>query len=248
MCAKPLVGLNMDFRGPRNETPAFSWLCSGYYESVLRAGGIPVAIPLLEDPQDISHVLDTLDAFVMVGGDDLDPRRQGYERHSSVRIMDSRREIFDRMILRDISERRMPLLAIGAGMQLLNVMHGGSLYFNIEEDLQNAIPHVIKGTMLHRHALTVEPKSLMERIYGDGDVRVNSRHHQCVYEVANGFRATAHCPDGVIEAIESEDEDWFAVGTQFHPECITASALDMRIFEEFIASVTGSVQVSALFA
>ena len=79
--------------------------------------------------------------------------------------------------------------------------------------------------------------SLIGRVYGDGEIRVSSRHHMAIDEVAPGFRVTAKCPDGVIEAIESEMMDWFAVGTQFHPECGAASALDIRIFEEFVDGV-----------
>ena len=75
----------------------------------------------------------------------------------------------------------------------------------------------------------------MERVYGDGELRVNSMHHMAVDEVAPGFAVTARCPDGVVEAIESTLPDWFALGTQFHPEAETASALDVRIFEEFLA-------------
>jgi putative glutamine amidotransferase len=77
----------------------------------------------------------------------------------------------------------------------------------------------------------------MERVYGDGEVRVNSMHHMAVDEVAPGFVVTARCPDGVVEAIESRIEGWTALGTQFHPESNSASALDLRIFEEFIAAV-----------
>ncbi len=242
MCAKPLVGMNMDFRASRDERPAFSILCSGYYESIIRSGGIPVALPLIEDRADIAQVLNSLDAMVLVGGEDLDPRLQGYERHYSCRVMDSRRETFDRMLLEEVSSRKMPLLAIGSGMQLLNVYEGGSLYFDIEEDVPNAIPHMGKEMFLHRHAMQIEMGTFMETIYGDGEIRVNSRHHQAICDVAPGFKATGRCPDGIIEVIESEDPNWFAIGTQFHPECSkTASALDMRIFEEFIANITGQV-------
>ena len=74
----------------------------------------------------------------------------------------------------------------------------------------------------------------MERVYGDGEIRVSSRHHMAIDEVAQGFAVTARCPDGVIEAIESEMPDWIAIGTQFHPENEAASALDVRVFEEFL--------------
>ena len=80
----------------------------------------------------------------------------------------------------------------------------------------------------------------MDRVYGDGELRVNSMHHMAIDEVAPGFAVTARCPDGIIEAIESTMPDWFAFGTQFHPEADTASALDMRIFEEFLIGIAGS--------
>ncbi len=247
MRAKPMVGLNMDYRASRNENPAFSFLCSGYYDSLIRCGAIPVALPPLDNEADIAQVLNTLDAFVMVGGEDLDPNLQGYETHPTVRKMDRKRENFDRLLIAEIARRKMPLLAIGAGMQLLNVYEGGTLYFDISEDLPKALPHMCKGGFLNRHALNIKPGSFMETIYGDSDIRVNSRHHQCICDVAENFEATGWCPDEVIEVIESRDPDWFAVGTQFHPECSkTATALDMRIFEEFIANITGEVYSASL--
>ena len=108
---------------------------------------------------------------------------------------------------------------------------------HLPEDVPRAIPHLDPTDPAHRHALEVEPGSLMERVYGEGEIRVNSMHHMAVDEVAPGFAVTARCPDGVVEAIESQMEDWLALGTQFHPESESASALDMRIFEEFIDGV-----------
>jgi putative glutamine amidotransferase len=153
--------------------------------------------------------------------------------------MDPRREQFDRQLCRMICQRRMPVFAIGVGMQLLNVTLGGNLFLHIPEDLPRAIPHKDLQDASHRHGLVVEPNSLMERVYGDGEVRVNSMHHMAVDEVAPGFAVTARCPDGVVEAIESQMDDWFAIGTQFHPEADSASALDMRIFQEFLFAICG---------
>ena len=132
-----------------------------------------------------------------------------------------------------IAKRRMPVFGIGVGMQLLNVSQGGTLLLHIPEDLPKALPHKDPLDPAHRHGLEVVPGSLMERVYGDGEIRVNSLHHMAIDDVAPGFRVTARCPDGVVEAIESTT-DWLAFGTQFHPESESASALDLRIFEEFI--------------
>ncbi len=244
MTVKPLIGLNADYRPLRKEGPAVSFVQAGYYNCLQAAGAIPVILPPLEHESDLARVLDQLDGFVMVGGGDLDPRRDGFQLHSSVRMMDSRREDFDRMLIRLLADRRLPVFGIGAGMQLLNVAQGGNLFLHLPEELPEAIPHKDTQDSEHRHGLEVVFGSLMERVYGDGEIRVNSQHHMAVDEVAPGFAVTARCLDGVVEAIESTQEDWFAIGTQFHPEADSASALDVRIFEEFIVGVTERMKVA----
>jgi putative glutamine amidotransferase len=241
MRKKPLIGLNADFRGAKKDSPAYTFLAAGYHDAIIAAGGIPVIVPTMEDEEDLGRVLDMLDGFVLVGGGDLDPRRDGFMLHPSVRLMDARREEFDRTLMRLIAERRLPVFGIGVGMQLINVSQGGNLFLHIPEDVPTAIPHKDPQDPAHRHTLEVMPDSVMERVYGDGEIRVNSMHHMAIDEVARGFRVTARCPDGIIEAIESSRDDWFAIGTQFHPEAESASAIDIRIFEEFICGITGEV-------
>ena len=241
MNTKPLVGLTADFRPPRKDTPAFSYVCSGYYDSLIKAGAVPVIIPPLSESGDVRRILEVLEGLILVGGADLDPRRDGFMLHPSVHALDPRREDFDRMLIEEAARRRLPVFGIGVGMQLLNVSQGGNLFLHIPEDNPRAIPHSDPLDPAHRHALEVVPGSLMERVYGEGEIRVNSMHHMAVDEVAPGFMATARCPDGIIEAIESVMDDWFAIGTQFHPEADSASALDLRIFEEFLAGITGTV-------
>lgn len=234
MQAKPLIGINADYRCANGNQPSFSVVTAGYYDSITRAGGIPIIIPPMQDEDDINAILDRLDGVVFIGGADLDPRRDGFMLHPSVRTMDARRETFDRRLMQLVVERRMPVFGIGVGIQLLNVTTGGNLFLHIPEDLPTAIPHRDAQDPGHRHSLEIAPNSLMERVYGDGEIRVSSRHHMAIDEVAPGFRVTARCPDGVVEAIESEREDWIAIGTQFHPENEAASALDVRVFEEFL--------------
>ena len=173
----------------------------------------------------------------MIGGADLDPRRDGFMLHPAVRTMDKQREVFDRKLMMAIAEQKLPVFGIGVGMQLLNVTMGGNLFLHIPEDVPAAIPHKDPQDPGHRHSLDVAPGSLMERVYGDGEIRVSSRHHMAIDEVASGFTVTARCPDGVIEAIESEISGWLAIGTQFHPENDAASALDVRVFEEFLEGI-----------
>jgi len=237
MNTKPLIGINADFRQAQGDSPAFSYLCAGYYDSVAKAGGIPLVVPPLEDDDSLDRVLSLVDAVVMIGGADLDPRRDGFMMHPSIRLLDRRREDFDRRLMRQVVKRRMPVFGIGAGMQLLVVTLGGNLFLHIPEDVPRALPHCDPSDPLHRHALEIEMGSIMERVYGEGEIRVNSMHHMAVDEVPPELTVTARCPDGIVEAVESTAEDWIAVGTQFHPESPSASALDLRIFEEFITGV-----------
>ena len=241
MTSKPLIGLNLDYRSSRKDSPAFAFLCAGYFDAVNKAGGIPLLIPPLHSEDDLTRVLDLLDGVVLCGGADLDCRHDGFMLHPSMRLLDPRREDFDRCLVRMIAERRMPVFGVGCGMQLLNVIQGGNLFLHLPEDLPRALPHADPMDPAHRHALVVTPGSLMERVYGEGEIRVNSMHHMAIDEVAPGLAVTARCPDGVVEAVESTRDDWFVLGTQFHPEGDSASALDLRIFEEFIAGITGEV-------
>jgi len=183
MSNKPLIGINADFRAAARSTPAYCYLAAGYFQSISAAGGIPLVIPPMDDPESISQALDQLQGFVMIGGADLDPRNDGFMLHPSVRPLDPVRESSDRLLVADIAERRLPLLAIGTGMQLLNVQQGGNLFLDIKEDLPKAVPHHDPQDANHRHTLNVESDSLVGRVYGDGEIRVSSRHHMAIDEV-----------------------------------------------------------------
>jgi putative glutamine amidotransferase len=120
MQKKPLIGINIDYKSETKDTAAYFYLAAGYSDCVLRAGGIPVMVPIMDEEDDIEAVLDTLDGFILVGGLDLDPHRDGFMRHTSCRLMSARREMFDRQLARLIFQRKLPVFGIGVGMQLLN--------------------------------------------------------------------------------------------------------------------------------
>ncbi|MEM8866261.1 MAG: gamma-glutamyl-gamma-aminobutyrate hydrolase family protein [Planctomycetota bacterium] len=235
--SKPVIAINADLRGAQGEKPSVSYVASGYYDAVLQAGGLPLLLPPLAEEADVHQILDQADGVLLIGGADLDPRRDGWMLHPTVRPLQPRRESFDRMLARVVAERRIPAFGIGVGMQLLNLTMGGNLFLHIPEDVPTALPHKDPIDPAHRHTLELTAGSIMDRVYGDGELRVNSMHHMAIDELASCFDVTARCPDGIVEAIESNTPDWFAMGTQFHPEADTASALDMRIFEEFIMGV-----------
>ena len=77
---KPLIGLNADYRSAQGTQPSFSVVTAGYYDCIVRAGGLPVIVPPMESEDDINELLSSLDGFVMIGGADLDPQRDGFMR------------------------------------------------------------------------------------------------------------------------------------------------------------------------
>ena len=250
MTKKPIIGVTGDFRPARQDVGALSWFNSGYYDCVTDArietagnnkarncpGGLPLLIPPLTEAADIGAVLDLVDGLVLSGCNlDLDLERQGFDPHPAARPMPARREDFDRMLCTMAVERKVPILAIGSGMQLLNMVCGGTLVRHIPEELAKPLQHRDSVEPNLRHLIEIEPDTLLSEIYGPGEIRVNSQHHMSVGQLAKPFKLTARCPDGVIEAYESNDESWFVLGVQWHPESQTnLSRLDMQVFEAFV--------------
>lgn len=255
MATKPLIGINGDFRPARKDATALSWFNTGYYDSITAAriktgpkesdvtNAIPVLIPPLTDDAELKQMLSMLDGLVLAGcTQDLEPVRLGMDKHPSTRPMPARREDFDRRLCKMAVEMRMPILAIGGGMQLLNVICGGTIFQHIPEDCPRSLHHSDPVESTLRHVIEIVPGTRVDTIYGPGEIRVNSGHHQAVNTVAKGFRVSSTAPDGVIESIESEDPDWFCLGVQWHPENDSASALDMQVFEQFLQSVVNQNQ------
>ncbi|HJZ93492.1 MAG TPA: gamma-glutamyl-gamma-aminobutyrate hydrolase family protein [Gemmataceae bacterium] len=237
---RPLIGINTDFYAASKTYSAHARVNSGYFDAVLAAGGLPILLPPLGKEADLDPLLAKLDGIVLTGGLDMDPRRNGQAMSSSIQPMADRRDASDRILVRRVIEREIPVLAIGVGMQQLNVLMGGTLFLHLPTDVPKALPHFDPSGGPHRHIVLLEPNTRIDEIYGGGELRVNSRHHQSISTLGKGLRVGAKSPDGVIEAIEWEEQDWFCMGVQWHPEADTASALDMQLFECFVQATTRS--------
>jgi putative glutamine amidotransferase len=175
----------------------------------------------MEDPdgQSWGDVLDGLHGVVLVG-------------HEGGRLQAAEAE----ELCAWCHNHKFPLLGIDHGMHVLNGTHGGTVYFNLPRDLPEALQHRHPPERGLRHAINVLPDTRMAELYGEGEVVVNSEHRRAVQRVARGFRVGASALDGVIEAIESVEEDWFAVGVQWQPASATASGLDIQLFRGLVAA------------
>jgi putative glutamine amidotransferase len=233
--ARPLIAINADYLTPKNGT-AYARLNAGYLDAIHAAGGLPLLLPPLKKDglADVDALLELAAGIILTGGLDMDPRRNGQAPTAAVTPMAARREDADRYLLAKIFERKTPVLGIGLGMQQLNVFAGGTVHLHLPTDNPRAMPHCDPTGAPHRHMVLIEPNTRLDEIYGAAELRVNSLHHQAVNQLGKKMRVAAKAPDGVIEAIEATDPNWFCVGVQWHPEADTASALDMQLFECFV--------------
>lgn len=234
---RPWIGLNADLTQSTKHASAILRLAPGYCDAIADAGGLPIIVPPFSTETSLDEYLDRLDGFVLTGSPaDLDPRKHGLPMHHTIQLLPPRKDDSDRSLVSELISRRLPLLAIGLGMQQLNLALGGTLHAHIPEELPRAMPHRDPSGGPHRHLCRIVKGSHMETIYGPEDILVNSHHHQAVAKLGKGLRVGALAPDGVIEAIENEGTDWFCVGVQWHPESDTATALDVQLFQAFLAA------------
>ncbi len=189
-----------------------------YTDSVLRAGGVPVLLAPIPN-SDVGTALDRVDGVVLSGGGDIEPGRYGSEVFDSMYGMDFDRDEFEIELVRQAAERRMPMLAICRGMQVVNVALGGTLIEDIPSEI-GSMDHTVIGHHVfdgHQH-VRLEPDCNVAIVVGATDLEVNSIHHQSVRDLAPGFRAVGWADDGVVEAIQHEDPDWPLLAVQWHPE------------------------------
>lgn len=197
------------------------WIKRCYTDAVIRAGGLPLVVPY---GADVPSLLDLADGLLISGGAfDVPPEAYGEIRHPACGPANPERTGFERSLLEGALARGMPLLGICGGMQLLNVVRGGSLWQDLKAQLPGVDDHEQK-TPRDRpaHPLIVEAGSWLARACAPAPA-VNSTHHQAVNRVGRGLVATAFGPDGVVEALEDPSAR-FVIGVQWHPEMLLESA------------------------
>ncbi|ULG72258.1 gamma-glutamyl-gamma-aminobutyrate hydrolase family protein [Macrococcus brunensis] len=210
----PIIGLTTEIRQDGD-----IHVNKKYVEAVSDLGGVPMLLPKTTHEEAIREQVNRIDGLYLTGGTDIDPAIYDEEPHPKLGRVESGRDEHEIKILEYAIERGIPILAICRGSQLLNIIHGGSMYQDIESELDgDLIQHKMQSDRdFIQHSLTVEPDTKLYHITNETHFRVNSVHHQANDEIGEGLIVSAKAPDGVIEAIESTDDN-FKIGLQFHPE------------------------------
>jgi putative glutamine amidotransferase len=242
--SKPMIGVTVseirakeDAQRVRHGEPTQTEMTLGlsYMRAVERAGGLPVALPPLKR-ENVDQLLDKLSGLLLTGGPDLDPACYGAEPHPELGPIDHDVDVFEIELCRQADRRGMPILGICRGTQVLNVARQGSLIQHLPDLTDGAIEHrqTEPGDQT-THEVRVAPDSGLAQTTGGGPVDVNSFHHQAIDRLGIGLRPVAWAQDGVIEAVEGEQDDGrFVLGVQWHAETLVEEAEQLALFERLV--------------
>lgn len=214
-----------------------SYVSDDYIRSVISAGGIPLILPIVSEEAVVRAQAELIDGLILSGGQDIQPHLWGEEPHRDIEELLPPRDDFDMLLIQYMTLLKKPILGICRGEQILNAVHGGTLYQDLSHKEECYIKHRQQCSAdIATHQIEVYKGSWLYEVLGER-TWVNSYHHQAVKEVGKGFKVSAVSKDGVIEAIEKIDESWI-VGVQWHPEILSGRYPDMqRLFDQFVAEV-----------
>jgi len=207
-----------------------------YFQALLAGGAQPEELELVS-AGDAARVKGMyFDGILFAGGEDVDPSFYGEsKRYASVQESHVR-DKFEFTLLDIALHRRVPILGICRGVQMINVKFGGTLYQDLQAEAMVEGEHKQSAPRPEAtHAVTVtDPESELARVVA-GRCRVNSLHHQAVKRLGRGLRVTAHSDDGLVEAVEPADDYPFLMAVQWHPEEMVDCPEQRKLFEHFVA-------------
>ena len=239
MAGAPLIGVSTSIiAGKEGERAALN---SAYLAAVQGAGGVPILLPPQLDGRARRELFERLDGVLLTGGGDLNPKLFKEPRHKTVSGVSDARDGLEIALVEHALARRLPVLAICRGVQVLNVALGGSLYQDVASAPGSSIEH---SQTAPRHESTHKVKvvsgSRLERVLGVDQLEVNSFHHQAIKALGRDLKAVAFAEeDGLIEGAELGDSSRFVIGVQWHPEELAPQhETARRLFQALVTAST----------
>ncbi|MCF2589315.1 gamma-glutamyl-gamma-aminobutyrate hydrolase family protein [Brevibacterium sp. UCMA 11752] len=233
---RPLIGLPTYYGrgqfGVWDRDAAF--LPSVYVTAVTRAGGRVVLLPP-EDPWTLNEVAE-LDGIILTGGDDVDPALYDARAHPRTQVPNVRRDSFETTLYRHARTAKVPVFAICRGAQIVNTVHGGSLYQHLPEVDGYGAHEAEKKDDFAEVAVRTVPDTAVSGLLGTG-ATVRCHHHQAIDCLGDGLIVSARSADGCIEALETPDGSMLAV--QWHPE---ETLDDLRLFAGLVNAAARSAR------
>lgn len=186
---------------------------NNYIRAIEEFGGIPRTLY----PGISREAYADIDGLLLTGGGDIDPSYYGEEVHETTET-EPGRDALELPLCKQGIKEDLPVFGICRGIQVMNVAMNSSLYQDIPSQFADHLLHKIMEKREDSwHDIKIQPDSLLSQITGDQVAEVNSRHHQALKVLGEGFTVTARSEDGIIEAIEDKSKR-FMIGVQYHPE------------------------------
>lgn len=238
---RPVIGVTTQTLEEIPDELPRCWIMSQrYVKTLTSSGAVPWIIPLLDDAETLRQIYDQLDGVFLPGGVDIDPDSYNEPRTDVCGRVDPDRDRTEIMFADWAMKEGKPILAVCRGAQLLSVAAGGTLYQDLSSEYPGAIKHDYWPKAGERtrqdlaHPVNVVENTRLSRLIGSNTFLVNSMHHQGIKQLAPTLIANAFAPDGLIEGVESENDD-FVLGVQWHPEDLADSDPAMRaLFDAFV--------------
>lgn len=207
---------------------------SDYIEAVEKVKGIPIMIPVVSSEFILNSFIDICNGFIFTGGIDINPIYYGENPYPKLGMINSKLDEFQLKLMREVLKSKKPFLAICRGMQILNVVCGGTLYQDMDQIPGYTIQHQQSGERYNViHKINFYKNTILHSLYGD-ETYVNSFHHQSINKLGNNLIISGRSPDGVIESVEVKDYN-FGVGVQWHPEMMFTNFDSMKpLFEALV--------------
>jgi gamma-glutamyl-gamma-aminobutyrate hydrolase PuuD len=207
---------------------------TGYAESVVAAGGLPLILAAVRGSEgaDAAEVVQVLDGILLAGGTDIHPETYGQTLDAArTEDPDVARDRFEVAMVREARVRGLPILGICRGLQMLNVAYGGTLD---QHHPHEGVPLVDNPKLrIQVTDLDVDPNSKVGSALGVSRMQVYCLHHQAIDALGEGLRVTSSASDGLIEGIEDPSAG-FVAGVLWHPEQMTGSTDAQRVYDSFV--------------
>jgi putative glutamine amidotransferase len=185
--------------------------------SIIKAGALPIILPIIGSEVLAKKYIEMIDGLVLTGGKDIDPDLYNEERDDKIGVVCNQRDQSDSLYFNIALNSNTPILAICRGMQIANVLLGGTLHQDIGsfKRTDESFSHDQKIEPGNKvHDIAIEKDSFLFKVLNSEVEKVNSFHHQVIKKVAPSLKVTAKSNDGVIEALELDKENKFLLAVQ----------------------------------
>ena len=230
---KPMIGLTPSVSDNKKQNVQNR----DYADAVIRSGALPVILPVCTERDVLDGYFERFDGIVFTGGADLSPSLYGHEPIPECGETEPVRDDMEMYLMRRCLNEGKPFLAICRGFELFNAALGGTLYQDIAAQRPDSLFHPCYDRPADQvHAVRIESDTRLMQIEQMKEIKVNSRHHQGVWQVGEGLTISAKASDGLIEGLELPGHP-FAVGVQWHPETLSSYAPEaQRLFNALKAA------------